>query len=175
MSSGSDYESSMPKHLDRLLVVAAAALLVAISWDALARRPGTHVPPPATIIVRPAQAAPREAAVPQLVRLLPSSTAYLPLCPARDLHLVVGPGPLLTLRFAGRRCHVPPLHLRAELRRLDGTLAYRGPALAHEELSGNYAGSGVARGRLLGGCLAARLLARVHGSGLAARGVIRCH
>jgi hypothetical protein len=170
VSSGSDYESSMPKRLDRLLVLAAAVLLVAISWDTLARRPGSHT------AARPAtteQAVP-EAPVPDLVRLVPSSTAFLPRCPARDLHLTLGPGPLLTLRFAGGRCHVPPLHLRTELRHADGTLVYRGPALAHEDLSGNYAGSGVARARLLGGCPAGLLRVRVSGSGLAASGPIRC-
>jgi len=161
----------MPKRLDRLLVLAAAALLVAISWDALVHRPTSHTGAPA----KPTPpTAPAQAPVPELVRLVPSSTAFLPRCPARDLDLAIGPGPVLTLRFSGNRCHVPPLHLQAELRRVDGTLVYRGPALAHEDLSGNYAGSGVARARLLGGCPAGRLLARVSGSGLAASGAIRC-
>jgi hypothetical protein len=171
VSSGSDYESSMPKRLDLLLVVAAASLLVAISWDALTRRPQAR---PAVTAARPARPAPQEAPVPELVRLLPSSTAFLPQCPARDLRLSVGPAPVLTLRFAGSRCHVPPLHLRAVLRRDDGTIVYRGPALAHEELSGNYAGSGVSRARLLGGCPAGGLLATVTGSGLGASGAVRC-
>jgi hypothetical protein len=166
----------MPKRLDRLLVLAAAALIVAISWDALVRGPAPHpaaAPTPATTTIARAPALP-EAPVPELVRLVPSSTAFLPRCPARDLQLTVGPRPRLTLRFTGTRCHVPPLHLQVELRRLDGTLVYFGPALAHEDLSGNYAGSGVAHGRLLGGCPAGPLLARVRGSGLVASGTVRC-
>jgi hypothetical protein len=161
----------MPKRLDLLLVVAAAALLAAISWDALARRPQARPAAPPASRARPAL---QEAPVPELVRLLPSSTAFLPRCPARDLRLSVGPAPVLTLRFAGSRCHVPPLHLRAVLRRDDGTIVYRGPALAHEALSGNYAGSGVSRARLLGGCRANRLRVTVTGSGLEATGGVRC-
>jgi hypothetical protein len=173
VSSGSDYEFSMPKRLDRLLVVAAAALLVAISWDALVRGPRSHTAAPAHPAASARAAAP-EAPVPELVRLVPSSTAFLPRCPARDLRLTLGPGPALTLRFTGSRCHVPPLHLQAELRQVDGTLVYRGAALAHEDLSGNYAGSGVAHARLLGGCAHETLLVRVTGSGLAASGRIGC-
>ncbi len=163
----------MPDRLDRVLVVAAAVLLVAISWDALTQRPSSSPTAVATTTPR-AEAAPPQAPVPELVRLVPSSTAFLPRCPARDLHLAVGPGPVLTLRFSGSRCHVPPLHLRAVLRRPDGTVVYRGPALAHEHLSGNYAGAGTARARLLGGCPTTRLLATISGSGLAASGKIRC-
>ena len=162
----------MPKRLDRLLVVAAVVLLVAISWDALTGRPGSR--PAAAPATTAADAPPPAAPVPELVRLVPSSTAFLPRCPVRDLHLAVGPAPELRLRFAGSRCHVPPLHLRLMLRDADGTVAYRGPALAHEDLSGNYAGSGLGRGRLLGGCPADRLVATVRGSGLAASGTIRC-
>jgi hypothetical protein len=167
----------MPKRLDRLLVLAAAALIVAISWDAIGRRPASHpaaTPAPAPTRTTHARTALPDAPVPELVRLVPSSTAFLPRCPASDLHLAVGPGPQLTLRFSGSRCHVPPLHLQAEVRRTDGALVYYGPALAHEDLSGNYAGSGVARGRLLGGCPTGPLLVRVSGSGLAASGTIRC-
>jgi hypothetical protein len=163
--SGSDYDFSMPKGLDRLLVLAAAALLVAISWDALSRHPAAHVaaPPP---VDRP----PAPAPVPEQVRLVPSSTAFLPLCPAADLHLTVGPGRTLTLRFAGERCHVPPLHLRAVVHDTSGAIAYSGPALAHEDLSGNYAVSGVAHGRLLAPCGDVT----VSGSGLTASGTVRC-
>jgi len=161
----------MPDRLDRVLVVAAAVLLVAVSWDAVTHRPSSS-PTAAPTTTR--GAAPPQAPVPGLVRLVPSSTAFLPRCPRRDLHLSVGPGPVLTLRFSGSRCHVPPLHLRAVLRRPDGTVVYRGPALAHEDLSGNYAGAGTARARLLGGCPTTRLLATISGSGLAASGKIRC-
>jgi hypothetical protein len=160
MSSGSDYGGSMPKRLDRLLVLAAAALLVAIFFDAAKRlSPGggsTSEVPAAT--------------VPQLIRLVPSSTAFLANCPAQDLHLAVGPGRTLTLRFAGGRCHVPPLHLRETVRDPHGAVVYRGPALANEALSGNYAISGSAQGALLGPCGSVL----VSGSGLRASGRIRC-
>ena len=162
----------MPKRLDRVLVVAAAVLLVAISWDAFVRGPGGTRAPAATTAA--ADAPPPEAPVPELVRLVPSSTAFLPRCPVGDLHLTVGPAPEVTLRFAGGRCHVPPLRLQAVLRRPDGTIAYQGRALAHEDLSGNYAGSGLARAPLLDGCAAERLVATVRGSGLEASGTIRC-
>jgi hypothetical protein len=162
--SGSDYDFSMPKGLDRLLVLAAAALLIAISWDALSRHHAPHTA--AAPVDRPPAAAP----VPEQVRLVPSSTAFLARCPAADLHLTVGPGRTLTLRFAGGRCHVPPLHLRAVVHGMAGALAYRGPALAHEDLSGNYAVSGVAHARLLAPCGDVT----VSGSGLSASGTIRC-
>jgi hypothetical protein len=162
----------MPKRLDRLLVVAAAVLIAAISWDALTGRPSSSPAPPVT--TRGAAATPPEAPVPELVRLVPSSTAFLPRCPAGDLRLAIGLARELTLRFAGSRCHVPPLHLQLVLRRSDGMVVYRGPALAHEELSGNYAGSGLARARLLGGCPPGRLVATVSGSGLHASGTVRC-
>ena len=163
VKSGSDYESSMPKRLDRVLVAAALALAVAIGWDALARRthavPATKPPPPA--------------AVPQLVRLVPSSTAFLPNCPTRDVRLAVGPGPTVTLRFAGTRCHVPPLRLHAVLRR--GTaVVYDGPALASEDLSGNYAGAGVRTAPLLGCDGQGDVAAEVAGSRLAASATVRC-
>lgn len=156
----------MPKRLDRLLVLAAAALLIAISLDALKHRPQRAAPPPATT----AEPAPPPAPVPAQVRLVPSTTAFLPRCPAADLHLALGPGPSLTLHFAGTRCHVPPLHLRAVVRDATGAVAYRGPALAHEDLSGNYAGEGVAHARLLAPCGDVT----VSGSGLSASGTIRC-
>jgi len=157
----------MPKQLDRLLVLAAAALLVAISLDALRHHPHAASSPPAT--TAEAAALP-PAPVPVRVRLVPSTTAFLPRCPAADLHLTLGPGPALTLRFAGTRCHVPPLHLRAVVRDATGAVAYRGPAMAHEYLSGNYAGEGVAHGRLLAPCGEVT----VSGSGLSASGTIRC-
>ena len=166
MSSSSDYVSSMSKRLDLLLVLAAAALLIAISLDALRRHPQPAAPPPATT----AEPAPPFAPVPAQVRLVPSTTVFLPRCPAADLHLALGPGPTLTLHFVGSRCHVPPLHLRAVVRAATGAVAYRGPALAHEDLSGNYAGEGVAHARLLAPCGDVT----ISGSGLSASGAIRC-
>ena len=163
VKSGSDYESSMPNRLDRVLIAAVLALAVAIGWDALARR--THSVPAAT--------PPPAAAVPQLVRLVPSSTAFLPTCPGRDLRLALGPRAEVTLRFAGSRCHVPPLRLHAVLRR-GATVVYDGPALASEGLSGNYAGEG-ARGAPLLGCAGpGEVTAEVSGSGLSATAAIRC-
>jgi hypothetical protein len=156
----------MPKKLDRLLVLAAAALLIAISLDALKHHPQRAAPPAATTREAALPAAP----VPELVRLVPSTTAFLPRCPAADLHLALGPGPTLTLHFAGDRCHVPPLHLRAVVRDATGAVAYSGPALAHEDLSGNYAVSGVAHARMLVPCGSVT----VSGSGLSASGSIRC-
>ena len=163
VKSGSDYESSMPKRADRVLVAAALALAVAVGWDALAHR--THAVPAAQ---------PPPAAVPQLVRLVPSSTAFLPNCPSRDLRLALGPGAQVTLHFSGTRCHVPPLHLTAVLRGGDGRVVYRGPALAAEDLSGNFAGTGVRQAGLIGCRGSAPLHAAVAGSGLAASGTIRC-
>jgi hypothetical protein len=152
--------SSMAKRLDRLLVLAAAALLIAVFWNALAGRVEHHT------AVKPLPPAP----VPELVRLVPSTTAFLPKCPTRDLRLSIGPDGTLTLRFAGRRCHVPPLHLQAVTRNAAGAAEYRGPALAHEDLSGNYAVSGAAHASLLAPC--GRVT--VSGSGLSATGTIRC-
>ena len=166
MRSSSDYVPSMPKGLDRLLVLAAAALLVAISVDALKRHSRRSAPPAATARAAVIPPAP----VPERVRLVPSSTAFLPRCLDADLRLVLGPGPTVTLHFTGTRCHVPPLHLRAVVRDATGAVAYRGPALAHEDLSGNYAGAGVAHGRLLGPCGDVT----VSGSGLSASGATRC-
>ena len=100
----------------------------------------------------------------------PSSTAFLANCRAEELHLVVGPGKTLTLRFAGGRCHVPPLHLREVVRDAKGAVVYRGPALAIEALSGNYAISGSAKADLLGPCGSTV----VSGSGLRASGQTRC-
>jgi len=161
MSSGSDYVVSMPKRLEKFLVVAAAALLVAIFFDAEKPFGGGGSGSPAPV---PA------ATVPQLVRLVPSSTAFLALCPPSALHLAVGPGRTLSLRFAGGRCHVPPLHLREVVRNAKGEVVYRGPALASEELSGNYAISGTAQADLLGPCGSVL----VSGSGLRATGAVPC-
>ncbi len=166
MRSSSDYVPSMPKRLDRLLVLAAAALLIAISLDALKHRPQSAAPP----ATQAREAAPPPAPVPERVRLVPSTTAFLPRCPAADLHLAVGPGPTLTLHFAGTRCHVPPLHLHTVVRDGTGAVAYRGPAMSHEYLSGNYAGEGVAHARLLGPCGDVT----VSGSRLSASGTTRC-
>ena len=83
MSSSSDYVGSMPNRLDRLLVLAAAALLIAISLDALKHHAHTQAPAAATL----AEAAPPPAPVPERVRLVPSTTTFLPRCPAADLHL----------------------------------------------------------------------------------------
>jgi hypothetical protein len=161
----------MPDRIDRLLVLAAALLVGAIAWTGL--RSATHgdgAPP------RPARttAASEPAPVPEDVRLVPSSTAFLPHCPGRDLTLAVGPRGTLTLRFAGSRCHVPPLGLRAVERDAAGTVVYDGPALAHESLSGNYAVRGAATARLLGPCTRSPLTVTVSGSGLRASGTVRC-
>jgi len=162
MSSGSDYVVSMPKRLDKFLVLAAAALLVAVFFDSAKRL----VPGTASRSQAPVTAAP----VPRLVRLVPSSTAYLALCPTHALRLTVDANRTLTLHFTGGRCHVPPLHLREVVRDNESTVIYRGPALAHEDLSGNYAISGVARAQLLGPCG----YVLVSGSGLRATGSSRC-
>jgi hypothetical protein len=151
----------MPKRIDLLLVAALLVVVAAIAGDALRHR--RHAPPAAAPVV-PSAPAP----VPEQVRLVPSTTAFLPRCAASAIRLTVGPGALLTLRYAGRPCHVPPLHLQAVVRKPDGAVAYRGPALSYESLSGNYAGEGTAHGRLLG-CPGAAL---VTGSGLSASG--RC-
>jgi len=165
---------SMPDRLDRLLVVAAAALVAAIAWTGLRSGPQTPAPTKATTPAKAAAPPRPPAPVPEDVRLVPSSTAFLPHCPAADLHLAVGPGPVLRLRFAGGRCHVPPLRLRAVERDASGAVVYRGPALAYESLSGNYAVRGSARGPLLGPCDRGPLAVTVAGSGLRARGTARC-
>jgi hypothetical protein len=164
--SRSDYVSSMPNRLDRLLVLAAVALLIAISLDALKHHRRNAAPPATTA----QEAARPPAPVPERVRLVPSTTAFLPRCPAADLHLELGPGPTLTLHFTGTRCHVPPLHLRAVVRDATGAVAYRGPAMSREYLSGNYAGEGIAHARLLAPCGDVT----ISGSGLSASGTIRC-
>jgi hypothetical protein len=159
------------KRLDRLLIAAVLVLAAAAAADALRGR-GSHG--------RPTAAEPRsemsrgEAPVPERIRLVPSDTAYLPACAAPALRLSVGPGPQLALRYAGPPCHVAPLHLRAIVRGAGGRVVYRGPAMAREELSGNFAGRGETHGRLLVGCRSAQLMATVRGSGLRARGSIRC-
>jgi hypothetical protein len=175
------------RRLDRILVAAALVLVLAVAADALRGRggssPSSSVPPAATeATTTTLQVVPKavvrsslgEAPVPKLVRLLPSSTAFLPTCPTRSLTLRVVPGPALQLRFEGSRCHVPPLHLHANVRDARGRLVYSGPALAHEDLSGNYAGEAVVRARLLVGCRSTPLFASVAGSGLAADGPVRC-
>ena len=167
MRSGSDYVSSMPERLDRLLVLAAVLLLGAIAWTSLRT---SSAPAPPSARATPLLPAP----VPEDVREVPSSTAFLRHCPASSLHLSVEPGGRLRLRFAGGRCHVPPLHLQAVERDAAGRAVYRGPALAFEALSGNYAGAGAASGHLLGPCGRGPLRVRVTGSGLSAAGVVRC-
>ncbi len=114
------------------------------------------------------------APVPERIRLVPSSTAFLPRCRSRDLRLAVGPGPVVRLRYAGPRCHLPPLRLRAVAAAADGSILYDGPALAHEDLSGNYAVSGRAHGRLLTGCGPEPRRVTVSGAGLHATGTVRC-
>ena len=171
MWSGSDYVRSMPNRLDRLLVAALAVLVVAGAADALRHR--HHGRASAGAAVTTAAALPR-APVPVRVRLVPSTTAFLPRCANSSIRLTVGPGPVVTLRYAGRPCHVPPLHLRAVLRTAGGHVAYAGPALAYEDLSGNYAGEGESHGRLLGACRSGAATAAVSGSGLSASGAIRC-
>ena len=171
MWSGSDYVGSMPNRLDRLLVAALAVLVVAGAADALRHRHHARVTAPPAAAT---EAALPRAPVPELVRLVPSTTAFLPRCANSSIRLTVGPGPVVTLRYAGPPCHVPPLHLRAVVRTTDGRVAYAGPALAYEDLSGNYAGEGVSHGRLLGACRAGAATAAVNGSGLSAGGAIRC-
>jgi hypothetical protein len=162
----------MPNRLDRLLVAGLALLVIAAGADALRHRIGSsHAAGPAP--TRAAGSLPR-APVPERIRLVPSTTAFLPRCENAAIRLTVGPGPEVTLRYAGRPCHVPPLHLRLVVRTRDGQVAYAGPALAYEDLSGNYAGEGVAHGRLLGACEPGAATARVSGSGLSATGSVRC-
>jgi hypothetical protein len=67
--SSSDYVSSMPNRLDRLLVLAAVALLIAISLDALKHRRRNAAPPATTA----QEAARPPAPVPERVRLVPST------------------------------------------------------------------------------------------------------
>jgi hypothetical protein len=114
------------------------------------------------------------APVPERVRLVPSSTAFLPRCANASIRLTVGPDAQVRLRYVGRPCHVPPLHLHAVVRAADGHVTYAGPALAYEDLSGNYAGEGAAHGPLLGACRAGAATAVVSGSGLAASGSVSC-
>ena len=161
---------SMPDRLDQLLVLAAAGLVAVIAWTGLHGASRGAAPAATTVAAADRPPAP----VPEDVRLVPSSTAFLPHCPAADLHLAVGPGPVLRLRFAGSRCHVPPLRLRAVERDAAGAVVYRGPALEYESLSGNYAVSGAASGRLLGPCDRGPLAVTVAGSGLRTRGTVRC-
>ena len=172
MWSGSDYVRSMANRLDRVLVAALAVLVVAVTADALRHRHGARKTTPEPTATTEAALPP--APVPERVRLVPSTTAFLPRCADASIRLAVGPGPAVTLRYAGRPCHLPPLRLRAVVRAADGHVVYAGPALAYEDLSGNYAGEGAARGRLLGGCRAGAATAAVRGSGLAASGTIRC-
>ena len=175
------------RRLDRVLIAAALVLVAAIAVDALHKHGGgsgsksaTPAPAPVTTAstTSPSSAAPAstpgEAPVPRLVRLIPSSTAFLPQCPTRSLTLSIVRGPALQLRFVGSRCHVPPLHLHAAVRDANGRLVYTGPALAHEDLSGNFAGEAVVRAPLLVGCRSIPLYATVSGSGLSADGPVRC-
>ena len=69
---------------------------------------------------------------------------------------------------------MPPLHLHAVVRDAKGRLVYDGPALAHEDLSGNFAVEAVVRAPLLVGCRSIPLYATVTGSGLSADGPVRC-
>ena len=171
MWSGSDYVGSMPNRLDRLLVAALAVLVVAGAVDALRHRHHARATAPPAVT---REAALPRAPVPERVRLVPSTTAFLPRCATSSIRLSVGPAPVVTLRYTGRPCHVPPLHLRAVVRTADGHVVYAGPALAYEDLSGNYAGEGAAHGPLLGACRAGAATAAVSGSGLSAAGSIRC-
>jgi len=171
MWSGSDYVRSMPNRLDRLLVAALAVLVVAGAADALRHRHHGRTPPRTAVTT---EAALPRAPVPARIRLVPSTTAFLPRCANSSIRLSVGPGPHVSLRYAGRPCHVPPLHLRAVVRTVDAHIVYAGPALAYEDLSGNYAGEGESHGRLLGACRAGAATAVVSGSGLSAAGSIHC-
>ena len=164
----------MPNRLDRLLVAALIVLVAVVAGDALRHRLSSHQASGRRTATTAAGALAR-APVPERVRLVPSTTAFLPRCANAAIRLTVGPGPLVTLRNAGRPCHLPPLHLREGVRTRDGSVAYAGPALAYEDLSGNYAGEGTARGRLLGACEpGAATAATVSGSGLSATGSVRC-
>jgi hypothetical protein len=159
----------MPNRLDRLLVAALAVLVVAGAADALRHRHPARTPAPVTT-----EATLPRAPVPERVRLVPSTTAFLPRCANSSIRLNVGPGPVVALRYAGRPCHVPPLHLHEIVRTADGRVVYAGPALTYEDLSGNYAGEGESHGRLLGACRASAATAAISGSGLSAGGAIRC-
>lgn len=176
--------------LDRVLVAAAALLVLAIGADAVRshlRHRGAAPRPPAPTTTRAVVPIPRdadsemsdpgleiEAPVPEHVRLVPSSTAFLQNCTARSLRLSLDPGPVLALRYDGPPCHVPPLHLLAVVRDAKGRLVYRGPALEREDLSGNVAGAHVARAPLAIGCRSLPLYATVSGYGLSADGPVRC-
>jgi hypothetical protein len=179
------------RRLDRLIVAAALVLVAVVAVDALrghggsSRSSQSSFPQPTSTTVATTKNSTQvqvveqssslgEAPVPSLVRLIPSSTAFLPNCPTRTLALRVVPGPALQLHFMGSRCHVPPLHLHAVVRDSRGRVVYAGLALAHEGLSGNYAGEGVTRAPLVVGCRSTPLFATVTGSGLTADGPIRC-
>ena len=178
------------RRLDRLIVAAALVLVAVVAIDGLrghrssSSSSQSFPPPPRSTHVATRtdtnqaqvefRASPGEAPVPALVRLIPSDTAFLPNCPTRSLTLRLVSGPALRLHFVGSRCHVPPLHLRAEVRDAKGRLVYAGPALAHEDLSGNYAGEGITRAPLLVGCRSTPLFATITGSGLTADGPVRC-
>jgi len=176
------------KRLDRLLIAAALVLAAVIAADALRGHRSSSAPAPAATTAAATletQTWPAHsemslppAPVPERVRLVPSTTAFLRNCPARSLALGVGPGPILSLSYAGGPCHVPPLRLHAVVRNAAGRIVYRGPALAHEDLSGNYAGKAevfaTLAPRALAGCRSTPLRATISGSGLRASGPIRC-
>jgi hypothetical protein len=161
----------MRNRSDRVLIAALAVLVVVVAATALRHgRGSSETAPPALT----GDASLPRAPVPERVRLVPSSTAFLPRCANASIRLTVGPGPVVSLRYAGRPCHVPPLHLHAVLRAANGDVTYAGPALSYEDLSGNYAGEGAAHGPLLGACRTRSATAVVTGSGLSASGSVSC-
>jgi hypothetical protein len=155
---------------DRLAVAAAIALVGAVAADALRHRHRAAPPTAAAPAAKPLLAAP----VPARIRLVPSSTAFLPRCAPARTSLALAAGPRLVLRYEGPPCHLPPLRLRAVVRSGGGGVLYRGRAVAADALAGNYAADSHADAPLLGA--AARCGARVAiaGGGLDVRGRIRC-
>jgi hypothetical protein len=174
--------------MDRVLIGLALLLVAAVAADAMRGPGGTRTPAADTQPLKPLPASTVAAVsemsdpgleappapVPERVRLVPSTTAFMRNCSSRSLRLSVGPGPTISLAYDGGPCHVPPLRLRAVVRDAAGRLVYRGPALAYEDLSGNLAGRISKAAPLLSGCRSRTLRATVAGSGLFASGSIRC-
>lgn len=179
------------KRLDRLLIGLALLLVAAVAVDAMrghgergapAALSQPQKPPPkvpaSTVAAQSEMSDPEigapPAAVPERVRLVPSSTAFMRNCSSGSLRLSVGPGPTVSLTYEGGPCHVPPLRLHAVVHDAAGRVVYRGPALAYEYLSGNLAGRISRAAPLLFGCRSRPLQATVTGSGLRASGSVRC-
>jgi hypothetical protein len=161
---------------DRLLVIAAAALVAVVAVDALRGRSERRAEPrrPAASAQLAAAAAP-----PERVSLRGSpETAFLPRCPARRLSLAVARGPALVLRYRGGPCQLRLPPLQATVRDPAGKLLYRGPALRRRALGGNLGNGAERSAPLVPGLLhcdvQAPVAVEVRGGGLAARGVTRC-